>query len=596
MQNIDYVTLKEDVGNQPNYSNKSQLSPEEEAEITANNQGTLEATLAGLNRNSKFTEATIFLQGIYGYIEDAETGENITLSLTPYEISPRLGDPRIFTFNSPDKSERIAGTVGNRLQAARVVTNFMQEVLNPADESNRNGDKRFGSKDNRVGSLSRNLNSNGGQSDRSALIHIVPDVSETGGTIPIKYKKYIDGKLSEDNGLAYVPVNFNFTSSKYTLTIKEFLLNSINESDEEIYSLEKMFDGSVFRTFGSRPKIVNFTGGLTNFDDDVIGYSDDVLDVLKWNGGEAVPEIPTPTKGSQRDVFMSYYKNFLKGTKCLDYKMKTYLYYNWRILEGYFINFHITTSGENDNVVMFNASMVIKEDRSAFEVGRGLGVGLTSSSIGKNFGNIVDGNDPLKDTVFSNKVNYRSAYRKFAIENSLQNLNDVVQKLKTTVKETDHTSYDSSNASDVADSRILEVFDETNTSDKTFVIEFITSLNNAIGNYDESDSKAIGFDDPGFNEAVYTKFISNKNIKFTDLMNYLINYTPGKIWYFQAKPNTVVDVNAINQRAMTNLKANYDLVSGASYKPYGDINYLINESVIKLIFLSGSYLNNKLVK
>jgi hypothetical protein len=171
-------------------------------------------------------------------------------------------------------------SVGNRLSAARVVTNFMQEILSPEQ------DKRFGSKEDRIGQLSRFLDNSGEEQDRSAFLHIVPDVEATGGKIPILYNKYDkDGnQIGEKPAVAYVPVNFNFVSKKYTLTIKEFILTNVNESSQEVYSLDKTFDGVNLRFFGQQPKIFTFSGMLTNFDDDIIGIDSETERILQWDG------------------------------------------------------------------------------------------------------------------------------------------------------------------------------------------------------------------------------------------------------------------------------------------------------------------------
>ena len=147
---------------------------------------------------------------------DAETGDRITLSLSPYEIAPRLSDPDLYPKGNFSKGLTTAKAVGNRLSTAVVYTNFMQEVLPaPGSDPTLSTDARFGSKEDRIGMLSRFLTQDGEESSKSTFMHIVPDVEATGGKVEIQYKRFDkEGNPIEKLGSAYVPVNFNFVSSK----------------------------------------------------------------------------------------------------------------------------------------------------------------------------------------------------------------------------------------------------------------------------------------------------------------------------------------------------------------------------------------------
>lgn len=426
-------------------------------------------------------QALTLINGIFGYVNEIgkdkqPTGNKIWLSLTPYEIAPRLADITLFRPNESDVSGAVdfvsdfptdnkrAGqiktnlrkgmTVGNRLQAARIVTNFMTEILNPRL------DTRFSSKDHRIGQASRFLNSESGEEqDRSAFLHIVPDLDLSNGRIAIPFG--IEGKDVDPNTgtrkiesyrNAFIPVNFNFVHSKYTLTIKEFILNSVSEQNREIYSLDKTFDGNVLRFFGSHPKIISLSGLLSNFDDDLIGLEKLFGEVtgtstigetqnVEWSGsmGTGNQTATISSKGSMRDVFLSYYQNFLKGTKARDYGLKIYLYYNWRIIEGFLVDLNVQSSGENDNVMMFSANMVVKSESSVYEQGVGLGKSVPFNFYSRRFGafNKTSGEKDLfeLDKVFTTEeMQYRRAFRDYAIQESL----NILKASKVVLKSKDH--------------------------------------------------------------------------------------------------------------------------------------------------------------
>lgn len=439
---------------------------------------------------NEVNRATMILNGIYGCVNEvgylgSETGEKLWLSLTPYEISPSLYIQSMYVpitedidalfkvgaesyvYVGSDKYEdlpkkrkeiiranlRKAMTIGNILNSAKIVTNYMYEVLNPRL------DLRFTGKDFRVGQISRFLDSETGEErDRSAFLHIVPslDYSNQRLAIPFAIQKrvevvdekkrpprkvdvyYIDKKYQA----AFVPVNFNFVHSRYTLTIKEFILSSVNEQNREIYSLEKTFDGNTLRFFGSHPKVISLSGILTNFDDDIIGLEKLLSDVIgenklnevKFSGrpnylknkekSVAEKTVYVSSRGSMRDVFLTYYNNFLKGTKAKDLGLKIYLYYNWRVIEGFLVDLNISSYGENDNVVMFSANMVVCSEMLVYEQGVGLGKTVPYNYYSRIIGSVSRFEDiePFKlDQLFSEEsMFYRGAYRDFAITKALE--------------------------------------------------------------------------------------------------------------------------------------------------------------------------------
>ena len=441
-------------------------------------------SLNNLATNSKYVEANTLLPGIYGFVEDATTGEKITLSLTPYEIAPRLSDNRLFTPNgnfSPGLST--AMTVGNRLQSSRVFTNFMQEVLPPAGEDgNTNTDIRFISKDDRIGQLSRFISTDGQEADKSTFLHIVPDVDATGGKVEIAYAKYDkDGTRLEKNGIAYLPVNFNFISSKYSLTINEFIIENVQEASREIYSLNKSFDGYTLRLFGQHPQIMSFSGVLTNFNDDTIGIDSNLLKQIGFNGDELSGNgYIAPSKGSQRDVFIAYYENFLAGTKCRDYSMKVFFYYNHRVMEGYLIEMTMSSDSQNDNVVRFGGNMIIKRKYSTFETGSGLANTLPATLRDRNFSGF--GLD-LDNTVFDSEKSYRNNYREYALSQSKNLIQNAAGLVKSNVPNIINSENIFIPNTTIKDDWINDPaqFNKTSSSqDMTYLTAFIDSIINAM--------------------------------------------------------------------------------------------------------------------
>lgn len=436
--------------------------------------------LNNLADNPKYVEANTLLPGIYGFVEDADTGEKITLSLTPYEIAPRLSDSRLYTPEgnfSPGLTT--AMTVGNRLQSSRVFTNFMQEVLPPTGEDGTaNTDIRFSKKDDRIGGLSRFLSADGLEADKSTFLHIVPDVDASGGKVEITYAKYDEkGNRLEKNEVAYLPVNFNFVSSKYSLTIKEFIIENVQEASREIYSLNKSFDGYTLRLFGQHPQIMSFSGSLTNFDDDIIGIDSDLLRTIGYNG-EELSGNPyfAQTRGSQRDAFITYYENFLAGTKCRDYSMKVYFYYNHRIMEGYLIEMSMSSDSSNDNVVRFGGNMIIRRKYSTFETGSGFTSNTPSTLRNINYsGNGFN----LDNTVFDSKKSYRNNYREFALNESKKLITSAASLVKNNASNIINGEKYIIPGEDVKDDWLKDPtkFDVSNGStDKLNLINFITTI------------------------------------------------------------------------------------------------------------------------
>lgn len=452
-------------------------------------------------------ESEMLLHGIYGYISDADNGgERVLLSLTPYEQAGRLSDPGF-------------KTIGERLKAATVYTNFMQEVLSSdsGDEETLLSDPRFTSKDDRIGFLSRFLSETGEEADKSTFMHIVPDVEATGGKIPITYAKYApDGTRSTENGVAYVPVNFNFTSSQYTLTIKEFIIENVSEANREIYSLVKSFDGFSLRFFGQNPKIISFSGLLTNFDDDTIGF------------GKAVSQ----SKGSQRDVFLSYYKNFLAGTKCRDYMMKVYFYYNHKIVEGYLVEMSVNTSSSNDNVVSFGGNMIIRREYTTFEAGRGLGQGIKSlANLQRGIIDSNSGKDFLGSSggVFNSEKSYRLSYRAFALK-SYQS--KVQEETRSGVNNTESNVGASASSEEI--NWMDSGFNKTNESDIELLNVWISVIHSTI-------SSVVGYKPKLTASLISSRFQSRKHIKFLDFIDFIISDPD----FFYPKPNLLETASSI---------------------------------------------------
>ena len=559
------------------------LTQEEKDDLELDPQD--QALISEIESFSNFAQATTFLPGIYGYVEEYNTGEKIYLSLTPYEISPRLSDPRIFKGNDEFKSNSVAMSVGNRLSAARVVTNFMQEVLDPSKDS------RYGSKDDRIGELTRFLDNNGDEADRSAFMHIVPDVSSTGGKIKIQYRKYVDeeGKsITGDNiytqETAYVPVNFNFTDSRYSLTIKEFILSNAQENNQEVFSLDRTFDGNTLRLFGSQPKIISIGGSLTNFDDDIIGFGEEVLNVLNFDGEPTGSS--SASLGSQRDVFMSYYQNFLKGTKCRDYSMKLYLYYNWTIVEGYLLSLAVMNSADNDNIVSFSGNMVVVREFSAFEIGKGLG------QIAGNFGQFGLSNrnlgfDPQLDDVFTQKQVYRNGYRKFALENAVKLLEQNAKKYR---KQTTPSSRFENEEEALKDDLESIGFDPQDQNDIDAVKDLFITMFTSIDGYGTLTKNGT-WDETTVVDFMYDEFINGQST-FWYLLRKTVIYKTGYTWYFSSGSGgtylTDDEVTTFATAVMTDIKTAYSSTSGNSISNKTPAD-LINEPIVEILKLINNY-------
>lgn len=491
-------------------------------------------SLNNLASNPKYVESNALLPGIYGYIEDATTGEKLTLSLTPYEIAPRLNDSRLFT-PSGDFSPGLttAMTVGNRLQSSRVFTNFMQEVLPPTGEDgNANTDIRFSKKDDRIGGLSRFLSADGQEADKSTFLHIVPDVDSTGGKVEIMYAKFDEqGNRLEKNEVAYLPVNFNFISSKYSLTIKEFIIENVQEASREIYSLNKSFDGYTLRLFGQHPQIMSFSGSLTNFDDDVIGIDSNLLKHIGHNGEELTGDsYMAQTRGSQRDAFLAYYENFLAGTKCRDYSMKVYFYYNHRIMEGYLIEMSMSSDSSNDNIVRFGGNMIIRRKYSTFETGSGF-TNNTPSTL-RNI-NYSGAGFNLDGTVFDSERSYRNNYREFALNESKKLISSAASQVKNNASNTIKGELYQLPGSDIKDNWITDTtkFDKSDGSEDKFnLISFLTIIINTMSTITASSPVGLETDAKKTSavNSIYDYIFNSPIVTYDSFMTWLFtNFTKG---------------------------------------------------------------------
>jgi len=487
--------------------------------------------LNNLAENPKYVEANTLLPGIYGYVEDPTTGEKITLSLTPYEISPRLADSRIYKPTGEFSSGlTTAMTVANRLQSSRVFTNFMQEVLPPeGEDGNTNTDIRFSSKDDRIGGMSRFLSADGLEADKSTFLHIVPDMDSTGGKLEIAYAKYDDkGNRLEKNEIAYLPVNFNFISSKYSLTIKEFIIENVQEASREIYSLNKSFDGYTLRLFGQHPQIMSFSGSLTNFDDDVIGIDSDLLRNIGYLGEElSGSQYLAPRRGSQRDAFLTYYENFLAGTKCRDYSMKVFFYYNHRIMEGYLIEMSMSSDSSNDNVVRFGGNMIIRRKYSTFETGSGFAGNIPSTLRNINYSG---SGFNLDNTIFDSKKSYRNNYREYAINQSKKLLSLAGSQVKDNTSYTIDSEKYPTPGSDISADWIKNSDKFINTdgsTDKTNLTDFIRVIINKTAELTASNPSGLDTNDKK-NEAVkntYDYIFNQPAVSYTNFVVWLFSNT-----------------------------------------------------------------------
>jgi len=529
--------------------------------------------LNNLAENPKYVEANALLPGIYGYVEDATTGEKITLSLTPYEISPRLSDSRIYKPTgefSPGLTT--AMTVANRLQSSRVFTNFMQEVLPPeGEDGNTNTDIRFTSKDDRIGGMSRFLTADGLEADKSTFLHIVPDMDSTGGKLEIAYAKYDDkGNRLEKNEIAYLPVNFNFISSKYSLTIKEFIIENVQEASREIYSLNKSFDGYTLRLFGQHPQIMSFSGSLTNFDDDVIGIDSDLLRNIGYLGEElsGSPYL-AQRRGSQRDAFLTYYENFLAGTKCRDYSMKVFFYYNHRIMEGYLIEMSMSSDSSNDNIVRFGGNMIIRRKYSTFETGSGFTDNIRSTLRNVNYSN---SGFNLDNTVFDSKKSYRNNYREYALNESKKLLSLAGSQVKdNTSNNIDSEKYQTPGKDISADwIKNSDKFSNTDGSvDKTNLTDFIRVIINKTAELTASNPSGLDTDEKK-SEAIkntYDYIFNQPAVSYSNFVVWLFSNTNKGFYLYGAQPS---DDAALFNALLQNYPESSITDFNQSNKPYNE--------------------------
>jgi hypothetical protein len=113
----------------------------------------------------------------------------------------------------------------------------------------------------------------------------------------------------------------------------EFLLQSVSEATEERYQLVETFGDTIGFFFGTRPKIYQYSGVLLNTAD------------YAW-----------------RDSWKNTYESELRGTKCVDHKVRAYLTYDFVLREGYILGMNMGQMSANPNTVDFSFTMFITRE------------------------------------------------------------------------------------------------------------------------------------------------------------------------------------------------------------------------------------------
>lgn len=109
-----------------------------------------------------------------------------------------------------------------------------------------------------------------------------------------------------------------------------FFLEGFTETWAEKTQIIETFGDSYIFMFGSRPQVYNFTGRLINSDQ------------INW-----------------KEDFIYYYENFLRGTKCAEYKARLILTYGLNQIVGYIIATNMQQVASSDLEVPFNFSFYV---------------------------------------------------------------------------------------------------------------------------------------------------------------------------------------------------------------------------------------------
>lgn len=115
----------------------------------------------------------------------------------------------------------------------------------------------------------------------------------------------------------------------------KFFLENYSEGHAERSQIVETFGEAYVFFFGERPAIYTFNGTLLNTKD------------INW-----------------KEDFMFYYKNFLRGTKAVEYKAKVLLTYGLNQIEGYVMGINTGANAQSEKGVQMSFQMLVTKRRT----------------------------------------------------------------------------------------------------------------------------------------------------------------------------------------------------------------------------------------
>lgn len=140
------------------------------------------------------------------------------------------------------------------------------------------------------------------------------------------------------------------------LTLKEFYMQSISELDSEKYQIVETFNKPKIYFFDRRARIYQYSFIVEN-----VGLEDINLDP-KYNVKSEIDKYKK--RGNLwRDLFKNTYDLYLRGTKCVENRVKAVIHYDEVTRLGYILSCSMNMDAQNENVASVQITMFVEDEQ-----------------------------------------------------------------------------------------------------------------------------------------------------------------------------------------------------------------------------------------
>lgn len=140
------------------------------------------------------------------------------------------------------------------------------------------------------------------------------------------------------------------------LTLKEFYMQSVSELDSEKYQIVETFNKPKIYFFDRRARIYQYSFIVEN-----VGLEDINLDP-KYNVKSEIDKYKK--RGNLwRDLFKNTYDLYLRGTKCVENRVKAVIHYDEVTRIGYILSCSMNMDAQNENVASVQITMFVEDEQ-----------------------------------------------------------------------------------------------------------------------------------------------------------------------------------------------------------------------------------------